>query len=103
MPTRPAATPAAPPGPDLVAVLQAEVRRLADRLARVEGRVERVEDSVELVRDGAEKPLAWPVSVSQDSPLEVPPVEVSRRPSPAFDILLGAPAHPAATARRDSA
>jgi len=65
-----------------IAVLQAEVRRLADRL-------ERVEDTVELLHDEAEPPLNWPAAVSTDSPLEVPPLEVSRRPSPAFDILLG--------------
>jgi hypothetical protein len=65
-----------------LAALQAEVRRLADRL-------ERVEDTVELIQTEAEPPLNWPTPVATDSPLEVPPLEVSRRPSPAFDILLG--------------
>lgn len=65
-----------------LAALQAEVRRLTDRL-------ERVEDTIELIRDESEAPLNWPTPVATDSPLEVPPLEVSRRSSPAFDILLG--------------
>lgn len=64
--------------------LQAEVRRLADRL-------ERVEDTIELIRDDAEPPLNWPTAVTTDSALEVPPLDISRRPSPAFDVLLGPP------------
>jgi hypothetical protein len=65
-----------------LAALHTEVRRLADRL-------ERVEDTVDLIQSEAEPPLIWPAPVMTDSPLEVPPLEVSRRPSPAFDILLG--------------
>lgn len=76
-----------------LAALHAEVRRLADRL-------ERVEDTVELIQTESEPPLNWPAPVTTDSSLEVPPLEVSRRSSPAFDILLGpAPADEA----RDSA
>jgi hypothetical protein len=67
-----------------LAALQAEVRRLADRL-------ERVEDTVELIQTEAESPLNWPSPVTTDSPLEVPPLEVSRKSSPAFDVLLGPP------------
>ena len=111
-PVAPAAPipPASEPATELIAAVNAEVRRLAERLERVDGkvarvadRVERVEAQVELIRDGDETPLAWPVPVNTDSQLEVPPLEVSRRPSPAFDVLLGAPSHPKATARRDSA
>jgi hypothetical protein len=65
-----------------VANLRTEVRRLAERL-------ERVEDKVDLIRDGDDVPLAWPVSVDSDNRLEVPPLEVSRGNSPAFDVLLG--------------
>jgi hypothetical protein len=67
-----------------IAALQAEVRRLADRLTRVE-------DTVELIGDEHETPLSWPTPVSTDSPLEVPPLKVSRKSSPAFDVLLGPP------------
>jgi hypothetical protein len=67
-----------------IAALHVEMRRLA-------GRLERVEDTVELIRESEEAPLAWPVPVTTDSPLEVPPLEVSRKSSPAFDILLGPP------------
>ena len=76
-----------------IVALQAEMRRLA-------GRLERVEDSVELIRESEEAPLAWPVPVTTDSPLEVPPLEVSRKSSPAFDILLGPPP---SQAKRDTA
>ena len=65
-----------------LAALQAEVRRLSDRL-------ERVEDTVDLIQAESEPPLNWPAPVTTDSTLEVPPLEVSRRPSPAFDILMG--------------
>ena len=67
-----------------IAALNAEVRRLADRLARVE-------DTVELIGERDEAPLSWPTPVSTDSTLEVPPLEVSRKSSPAFDVLLGPP------------
>jgi hypothetical protein len=67
-----------------IAALQAEVRRLADRVSRVE-------DTVELISENDEAPLAWPAPVATDSPLEVPPLEVSRKSSPAFDVLLGPP------------
>ncbi|MDQ1696174.1 MAG: hypothetical protein QOJ03_1527 [Frankiaceae bacterium] len=77
------------PPTDEVAELRNDVRRLAER-------VERVEDKVDLIRDGDDMPLAWPVSVDGDSRLEVPPFEVARSNSPAFDILLG-------PAQRDSA
>ena len=81
----PAPAPAAAPPVDTeLSELRAEVRRLAER-------VERVEDKVDLIRDGDDTPLAWPVSVDSDSRLEVPPFEVSRTNSPAFDILLGPP------------
>ena len=73
--------------------MRAEVRRLADRLARVE-------DTVELIQENEEAPLAWPAAVATDSPLEVPPLKVSRKSSPAFDVLLGPPP---AKAERDSA
>ena len=80
-----------------LAALQAEVRRLASRL-------ERVEDTIELMRDDAEPPLHWPTPVSTDSPLEVPPLEISRRSSPAFDILLGpSPSQSTSDEARDSA
>jgi len=65
-----------------LAAMQAEVRRLA-------GRLDRVEDTIELLQDEGEAPLNWPTPVTTDSLLEVPPLEVSRRSSPAFDILLG--------------
>ena len=74
-------------------MLRAEVRRLTDRLSRVE-------DTVELIRDTEEAPLSWPVPVDTDSSLEVPPLEVSRKSSPAFDVLLGPPP---AKKERDSA
>lgn len=64
--------------------MRAEVRRLADRLSRVE-------DTVELIQETNETPLSWPVPVDTDSSLEVPPLEVSRKSSPAFDVLLGPP------------
>ena len=67
-----------------IAALNAEVRRLADRLARVE-------DTVELIGVRDEAPLSWPTPVTTDSALEVPPLEVSRKSSPAFDVLLGPP------------
>jgi hypothetical protein len=91
-PMQPIVAAVAPVQAEMLA-LRAEVRRLAQRL-------ERVEDSVELVRDIEQAPLTWPVPVTTDSPLEVPPFEVSRKPSPAFDILLGPPPPSAA---RDSA
>ena len=67
-----------------IAALNSEVRRLADRLARVE-------DTVELIGERDEAPLSWPTPVTTDSALEVPPLEVSRKSSPAFDVLLGPP------------
>ncbi len=76
-----------------IAALQAEVRRLADRLSRVE-------DTVELIGERDEAPLSWPASVDTTSTLEVPPLEVSRKSSPAFDVLLGPPP---AKKERDSA
>lgn len=76
-----------------IAALQSEVRRLADRLSRVE-------DTVELIQENDEAPLAWPSPVSTDSALEVPPLEVSRKSSPAFDVLLGPPS---AKQKRDTA
>jgi hypothetical protein len=76
-----------------IAALHAEVRRLADRLARVE-------DTVELIGERDEAPLSWPTPVTTDSELEVPPLEVSRKSSPAFDVLLGPPP---ANKERDSA
>jgi len=69
-------------------------------MRRLAGRLERVEDTVELIREADEAPLAWPVPVTTDSPLEVPPLEVSRKSSPAFDVLLGPPP---ATEERDTA
>jgi hypothetical protein len=81
--------PPVPATPDELHLLRAEVRRLSER-------VERVEDKVDLIRDGDDAPLAWPVSVTSDSRLEVPPLTVSRANSPAFDVLLG-------PSRRDSA
>lgn len=65
-----------------VAELRTQVRRLAERL-------ERVEDKVELMDDVDSAPLAWPVSVDTESRLEVPPLNISRADSPAFDVLLG--------------
>jgi hypothetical protein len=65
-----------------IAALQSEVRRLADRLSRVE-------DTVELIQESEDAPLAWPTSVDNGTTLEVPPLEVSRKSSPAFDVLLG--------------
>lgn len=92
--TEPAPSPAAAvadgtggPGRDTTAArldtLTAEVRRLGERLTRVE-------DGLELVggHDG-EEPLQWPTAVGHDGDLGVPPLEVSRRSSPAFDVLLG--------------
>ena len=76
-----------------IAALRTEVRRLADRLSRVE-------DTVELIQESEEAPLAWPVPVDNGSTLEVPPLEVSRKSSPAFDVLLGPPPP---KAERDSA
>lgn len=76
-----------------IAALHSEVRRLADRLARVE-------DTVELIGEREEAPLSWPTPVTTDSALEVPPLEVSRKSSPAFDVLLGPPPP---KAERDSA
>jgi hypothetical protein len=78
-----------------IAALNAEVRRLADRLSRVE-------DTVELMGEEDEAPLTWPSPVTTDSTLEVPPLEVSRKSSPAFDVLLGPPP-PAARKERDTA
>src|SRR3954470_10947856 len=76
-----------------IAALRAEVRRLADRVTRVE-------DTVELIGDEREPPRSWPTPVSTDSQLEVPPLEVSRKSSPAFDVLLGpSPSQP----KRDTA
>ena len=72
--------------PAVVDALRVEVRRLTERL-------ERVESKVDLIRDNDdEAPLAWPVEVETDNRLEVPPLEVKRSTSPAFDILLGPPA-----------
>jgi hypothetical protein len=92
--TAPAVTPPAVPAvqpasaEDLTS-LRAEVRRIAERL-------DRVADEVDLLRERDETPLAWPVDVEQSTRIEVPPIEVSRGNSPAFDVLLGA-------SRRDSA
>jgi hypothetical protein len=66
-----------------------DVAALRDDLTRLSERLERVEDKVDLIRDGDDVPLAWPVEVTVDSRLEVPPVTVSRAESPAFDVLLG--------------
>lgn len=79
-----AAPKADPPARDeALEALATQVRRLAER-------VERVEDTVDLLRsDTGDEPLAWPVAVGDDTRLEVPPVEVSRRASPAFDVLFG--------------
>lgn len=66
----------------VVAELRTQVRRLAERL-------ERVEDKVELMGDVDSAPLSWPVSVDTESKLEVPPLNISRANSPAFDVLLG--------------
>jgi hypothetical protein len=76
-----------------ITALHAEVRRLADRLGRVE-------DTVELLGERDEAPLSWPTPVTTDSALEVPPLEVSRKSSPAFDVLLGPPP---SKAQRDTA
>jgi len=76
-----------------IAALNAEVRRLSERLSRVE-------DTVELIGERDEAPLSWPTPVTTDSSLEVPPLEVSRKSSPAFDVLLGPPP---ANKERDSA
>jgi hypothetical protein len=87
-PATPAAEPVRPPGvdPAVVDALRVEVRRLTERL-------ERVENKVDLIGDGEEEtPLAWPVEVETDNRLEVPPLEVKRSNSPAFDVLLGPPA-----------
>ena len=87
-PPRPAGarTTSAPPATTAVesslAVLQSEVRRLTDRL-------DRLEDTVELIREDEEAPLSWPVAVGEPDRLEVPPIDVSRKNSPAFDVLLG--------------
>jgi hypothetical protein len=70
---------------------QDDVQQLRSELQRLADRVERVEDKVDLIRDGDDTPLAWPVPVYGDSKLEVPPLEVSRANSPAFDVLLGSP------------
>jgi hypothetical protein len=83
-----------------VAPVQAEMLGLRSEVRRLAERLERVEDSVELIRDTEARPLSWPVPLTTDSPLEVPPLEVSRKSSPAFDILLGPPPP---TAARDSA
>jgi hypothetical protein len=90
----PPAEPAAHDHPEMLA-LRADVRRLAERL-------ERCEDKVDLIRDGDDAPLAWPVPVTTESRLEVPPLEVSRKSSPAFDVLLGA-SQKESRGRRDSA
>ena len=77
----------------LVDALRVEMRRLTERL-------ERLENKVDLIDDGDEAPhapLAWPVDVESDNALEVPPFEVNRSNSPAFDVLLGP-----APARRDA-
>ena len=66
---------------------------MENTLARVADKIERVEDKVDLLHAGDEAPLSWPAPLTTDSTLEVPPVEVSRANSPAFDILLG-PAQP---------
>lgn len=86
-PAKPApATPApAAADPALVGAMRTELRRLTDRL-------ERLEHKVDLIQDGDEAPqtpLAWPVDVETDNRLEVPPFEVKRSNSPAFDVLLG--------------
>lgn len=70
------------PSNDEIVALRADVRRLAER-------VERVEDKVDMIHDGDDAPLTWPVEVTNDRRLEVPPLEVSRGNSPAFDVLLG--------------
>jgi Holliday junction resolvase len=71
----------AEPTVDVVA-LQGEVRRLTERL-------ERLEHKVDISHERSEEPLSWPAAVDGESRLEVPPLSVSRRPSPAFDALLG--------------
>jgi hypothetical protein len=72
--------------PDPAASLDA--RRLAVVAAL---RAVRDEDTVELLGERDEAPLSWPTPVTTDSALEVPPLEVSRKSSPAFDVLLGPP------------
>jgi hypothetical protein len=67
-----------------IAALRADLRRLTERLSRVE-------DTVELLGEQDEAPLSWPTPVATDNALEVPPLEVSRKSSPAFDVLLGPP------------
>jgi hypothetical protein len=86
-PAEPAPATPAPAGADpaLVEAMRTELRRLTDRL-------ERLEHKVDLIQDGDEAPqtpLAWPVDVETDNRLEVPPFEVKRSNSPAFDVLLG--------------
>jgi hypothetical protein len=93
----PSATPAPEkPGPQfadvaLVEALRGELRRLTERLERLENKVDLIDDG-----ESPQAPLAWPVEVESDNRLEVPPFEVKRSNSPAFDVLLG-------PARRDSA
>ncbi len=74
--------PPAVPDPELAALVT-EVRRLTERL-------DRVEDTVEMIRADRDEPLDWPVAVGDDERrLEVPPLDLSRGTSPAFDVLLG--------------
>lgn len=69
--------------------LEDALAMVADKVVGVVDKVGRVEDKVDLLHEGDEAPLSWPAPLTTDSTLEVPPVEVSRANSPAFDILLG--------------
>jgi len=91
-----AATPTVP----VAAAAPVPVRdeELAARVARLAERLDRLEDSVELIRRD-EEPLSWPTPAVEDGDLdrvEVPPVHAMRRPSVAFDMLLGPPARDSA-------
>jgi hypothetical protein len=95
-PSRPATS--APTKPEqqfadvaLLEAMRGELRRLTERLERLENKVDLIDDG-----EPSQAPLAWPVDVESDNRLEVPPFEVRRSNSPAFDVLLG-------PARRDSA
>jgi len=79
----------APPPPPAVATA-ADLALLQDQVRRLTERLDRVADEVELLREPDDAPLAWPADVEASTRVEVPPLEVSRGNSPAFDILLGA-------------
>jgi hypothetical protein len=67
----------------------AQVDRLEDEIRRLAVRLERLEGKVDLIQDGDDEPLSWPLSIRDGDGLGVPPLDLRRSTSPAFDVLLG--------------